>query len=137
MMITLANQHLLGANMEITEAVAQTHDSTWTPVVPGRRAVIRNHYNELLLRLREKNEPHRRLHLCIRAFDDGVAFRYEFPAQPGMDEFRLLDEQLSFAFHPAPFAGPRITAVKSLRKKAILSNSRSARSANKPSSDSH
>src|SRR5260370_42443288 len=36
--------------------------------------------------------------MAFRAFDDGIAFRYEFPAQPGLGEFAITDELTEFAF---------------------------------------
>ena len=39
-----------------------------------------------------------RLKWCVRAFNDGVAFRYELLSQPGMREFVLEQELTEFAF---------------------------------------
>ena len=57
------------------------------PVVPGRRSEIRDHYNEITLQLEEAGEPGRRFDLCVRAYDGGVALRYEFPQQRAMPTF--------------------------------------------------
>lgn len=51
-------------------------DETYTTVT-GKRSVVVNHANELLLRFR--NSASRELELVVRAYDDGVAFRYQVP----------------------------------------------------------
>ena len=66
---------LLGAD-------SATSDTTWNAVW-GNLSQIRDHYNELTVKLREVKTPGRVLHLVLRAYDEGVALRYEFPSQPG------------------------------------------------------
>lgn len=91
-------QDLLGTNVRIVGRKARTHDETWKPVVPGRRSEIRDHYNEMTLQLEEVGEPGRRFDLCVRAYDGGVALRYEFPQQRAMPTFRLAHERTRFHF---------------------------------------
>jgi alpha-glucosidase len=50
----------------------------WTPVV-GQYATVLNHGNELKLDLKERRFPARELRLILRAYNDGVAFRYVIP----------------------------------------------------------
>jgi len=88
----------LGANVRIVGREVRTHDETWKPVVPGRRSEIRDHYNEMTLQLEEAGEPGRRFDLCVRAYDGGVALRYEFPQQQAMPTFRLVHERTRFHF---------------------------------------
>jgi alpha-glucosidase len=45
----------------------------------------------------ETAAPGRRFTLRVRAFDDGVGFRYEFPEQPGLGAFEITDELTEFA----------------------------------------
>ncbi len=59
-----------------------TYDETWKPVW-GKRAAVRNHYNELVVELEQQGAGPRRLDLVVRAYDDGVAFRYVLPGQNG------------------------------------------------------
>ena len=67
-------------------------DDTWTPVW-GEEESIREHYNELLLNLRQESTG-RLMDIRIRAFDDGIGFRYEFPAQQGL-KFFVVNEELT------------------------------------------
>lgn len=56
-----------------------TFDETWTPVW-GENSKIRNNYNELLVKL-YRNERGFLLNIRFRLYNDGLGFRYEFPAQ--------------------------------------------------------
>ena len=38
----------------------------------------------------------KRLNIRVKIFDDGIAFRYEFPEQPGWQSYTLLDENTTF-----------------------------------------
>ena len=49
----------------------------------GEVAQIRNHYNELAVRLEQK-EQDRHIVIRFRLYDDGLGFRYEFPLQRGL-----------------------------------------------------
>ena len=71
-------------------------DETWSQPW-GEDAQVRNHYNEMRVRLQEKKMKKRNLDVVFRAFDDGVAFRYEFPRQPGLQDFVIMDEMTQFA----------------------------------------
>lgn len=62
----------------------------------GEQRIVNNHYNELTVNLREKIEPHRLMNLIFRSYDDGVAFRYEFPDQEAMREMTILEENTKF-----------------------------------------
>jgi hypothetical protein len=53
-----------------------TRDSTHT-MLHGKRKEVRDHYNERTLHLR--NADNLPIDLILRAYDDGVAFRYRFP----------------------------------------------------------
>jgi len=55
----------------------QTFNETWKPVW-GQFSAIQNHYNELKIFLSDK-KGNRPLNIIFRAYDDGFAFRYEYP----------------------------------------------------------
>lgn len=48
----------------------------WDPVVRNKHAHIRLDYNETTLKLRETSGEYRKMDLTIRAYNDGIAFRY-------------------------------------------------------------
>ena len=72
-----------------------TFDETWTPVW-GEENSIRNHYNELAVTL-EQPQNDRFMVIRFRLFDDGLGFRYEFPKQPNLNHFVILEERSQFA----------------------------------------
>jgi alpha-glucosidase len=86
---------LLGA-LRITDTTRQSHDEWWTQPW-GEVARVRDHHNELAVSVEETGAPNRRFVLRVRAFDDGVGFRYEFPEQPGLGAFEITDELTEFA----------------------------------------
>ena len=53
-------------------------DETWRPVW-GEESEIRDRHEEMLVKLVQKGTG-RRMDLRFRVFDDGMGFRYEFPA---------------------------------------------------------
>ncbi|MBK9014461.1 MAG: glycoside hydrolase family 97 protein [Saprospiraceae bacterium] len=79
----------------VVQVDSSVFDETWTPVW-GETKSIRNHYKELALTLKQAVADDRRLVIRFRLFDDGLGFRYEFPAQPGLNHFIVLDEKTEF-----------------------------------------
>lgn len=67
-----------------------TFDETWTPVW-GEESSIRNHYNELCVTLSQPMND-RTIVLRFRLFNDGLGFRYEFPAQKNLTYFTIKEE---------------------------------------------
>jgi len=82
--------------LRITETTRETHDETWTQPW-GEVARVRDHHNELAVSLEETESPNRRFTVRIRAFDDGIGFRYEVPEQPALGDFEISDELTEFA----------------------------------------
>ena len=69
-------------------------DETWAPVW-GEEDSIRNHYNELLVKLSRADGV--RMDLRFRLFDDGLGFRYEFPLENKLTYFNIREERTEFA----------------------------------------
>jgi alpha-glucosidase len=72
-------------------------DTTWVPVW-GKCSKIRNHYNQLILILKERGKKSRYMKIIIRAYNDGIAFRYSFPLQKGLKEFKVVTDKTQFNF---------------------------------------
>ena len=83
-------------NIEIVQPRTRTFDETWEQPW-GERRLIRNHYNELTVTLKEKAKPFRRFDVVFRVFDDGVGFRYRFPKQPGLEQVKISEELTEFS----------------------------------------
>jgi alpha-glucosidase len=82
--------------LRITDTTRQSHDERWTQPW-GEVARVHDHHNELAVSVAEVAAPGRRFILRVRAFDDGVGFRYEFPAQDSLGAFAISDELTQFA----------------------------------------
>ena len=70
-------------------------DETWRPVW-GSASEVRNHCNELAVRLKEEGGRGRVMTVVFRVFDDGVGFRYVLPEQPGLGSFDIVSEETTF-----------------------------------------
>ena len=72
-----------------------TFDETWKPVW-GQYASIRNHYNELEVRLNQTSTD-RNIIIRFRVYDEGMGLRYEFPQQKNLNYFVIKEEHTQFA----------------------------------------
>jgi hypothetical protein len=79
----------------VIDTKTSTFDETWKPVW-GEVDNIRNHYNELAVTLNQKGTD-RQIIIRFRLFDDGLGFRYEFPAQKNLTYFIIKEERTQFA----------------------------------------
>lgn len=80
---------------EVAGTQTATVDETWTPVW-GEVSKVRNHYNELLVNLRQKGTGNL-LAIRFRLFDDGLGLRYEFPGRRGQNFLVVKRELTEFA----------------------------------------
>lgn len=85
----------LSRGFEVTATETASFDETWKPVW-GEESEIRNNYNELAVKLTQP-EFDRFMVVRFRVYDDGVGFRYEFPAQPNLNYFTIREEDSEFA----------------------------------------
>ncbi|RKR09793.1 glycosyl hydrolase family 97 [Flavobacterium sp. 90] len=79
----------------VVDTKTSTFDENWKPVW-GEVDNIRNHYNELAVTLNQKGTD-RQIIIRFRLFDDGLGFRYEFPAQKNLTYFVIKEERTQFA----------------------------------------
>jgi alpha-glucosidase len=75
-----------------TRSVDETWEQPW-----GERRYVRNRFNELRVSLIEKASLARRVDVVFRVYDDGLGFRYEFPAQQQLREVNIIEELTEFA----------------------------------------
>ena len=61
-------------------------DTLWKPVY-GERSQVKDHYEQMLITLLRDNNERLKLQIQVRAYNEGIAFRYLFPENPqgGMD----------------------------------------------------
>ncbi|MBP6575767.1 MAG: glycoside hydrolase family 97 protein [Chryseobacterium sp.] len=89
------SKNSLYSNFEVVGSKTAIFDETWQPVW-GESKNIRNHYNEILVDLKQKGTD-RLMNIRFRLFDDGLGFRYEFPQQKNLVYFTIKEERTQFA----------------------------------------
>ena len=87
----------LGDSVRIVDSARTKVDESWTQPW-GEVSRVRDQHNALRVTAEETTSRRRRFVVAFRAFDDGVAFRYELPEQPGLGEFEIMDERTEFTF---------------------------------------
>lgn len=87
----------LGRDAKITAVARREHDGRWIDPF-GPRRIVPDRYRELTLTLQERAAAPDRFKLIVRAYDHGVAFRYELPPQPGLESYVITGERTEFIF---------------------------------------
>jgi len=87
----------LETGFEISGISRSSRDGTYSPVY-GERSQIRDHYNQLVVDLKEARPPHRKLRLTFRAYNEGAALRYTVPEQDALKDFIISTEETQFCF---------------------------------------
>ena len=98
---TLIGRDALTDGFTLTESSFNSLDETWEPVW-GEEAAIRNHYNEMLVRLQQPSGV--AMNVRFRLYDDGLGFRYEFPQENKLTYFKVAEEQTEFVLPGDPVA---------------------------------
>ncbi len=88
-------QPALGPGMRQVRVTTGQADATYAIPV-GKTSTVRDHYNSALVDL--EDDSGRKLSVEIRAFDDGVAFRYIVPDQAALHRLRLERELTEFRY---------------------------------------
>lgn len=95
--LALANDPGLFNGFIVVNVVRGQKDERWTPVW-GETREIRDHYNELMVMLERPGDQPRQMGIRFRLYDEGLAFRYEFPRQPNLSYFTVSAEKSEFNF---------------------------------------
>lgn len=96
--LELKNQKSLLDGFKMERVSRSSFDETWQPVW-GEQSSIRNHYNEMAVCLSQPDDNGhlREMIVRFRLYDDGVGFRYEWPAQDKFTYFTIKEERTEFA----------------------------------------
>ncbi len=87
----------LADQFDILGSDKSSNDDTWKPVY-GERASVRNNFNSMSFKLVHTRSPVYMLNLYFRCYDEGVAFRYEFPGKDTRGEVSIISEETHFRF---------------------------------------
>tara|TARA_B100001142_G_scaffold87782_2_gene89535 strand:+ start:8998 stop:11112 length:2115 start_codon:yes stop_codon:yes gene_type:complete len=85
-------------NLSIKGISHSYYNEDWSQVW-GEQKVITDEHNEMVVEVSAPfNDSSLDMNIRFRAFDDGVAFRYEIPEQEEIEVFNVLDELTEFNF---------------------------------------
>lgn len=95
-------------NLVLTGEERETVNTTWKPVY-GERSVVKDHYNQLTLAFTKGGDSgavqdgydkrcRYEMNLIVRAYNEGVAFRYHFPEAANGLFLHITGEQTQFSF---------------------------------------
>lgn len=83
------------SGFEIKSVDTSTYKGVWEPVL-GEVKQITDYHKELLISLVQKSSQ-KKMNVRFRLFNDGLGFRYEFPAQEKLSYFIIKQEKTEFA----------------------------------------
>ena len=95
--LAFADGTTLGPAAKIADTKAAARNATWDDPL-GQRRTVPDRFRELRVELREPTTPARAFALVARAYDEGVAFRYDLPEASGLGEFTLNRELTELRF---------------------------------------
>ncbi len=84
-----------GEGLKMNKPVFSTKEETYELIV-GKSKTVHSLSKEVVIPLEETTAPFRKINLVVRAFNDGIAFRYEFPEQPKWKSYVMYDENTAF-----------------------------------------
>lgn len=98
--VELEGSPLLGENVKITGTTFQQGEDRYQ-LKTGKTSQVNEKYNSVLISLAEER-TNRQLQVEARAYNGAVAFRYIVPEQPGMAQYRLVNEKQNSACRRMP-----------------------------------
>lgn len=116
-------------NLEIDSVSYSRCDTVWHPLY-GERSVMRDAYTSGTLYLSKKDGSNYRLNIEVRAYNEGIAFRYFFPEHPqavfhkvveDLTEYTLPEGTMAWAeqWAQGPFEHLNINALKQPVERAL------------------
>ena len=92
--LLLKNGTDLASHFILENSTQKTVNETWKPVL-GEQSEIKNHYNELTISLKQMATD-KKLNIIFKVYNEGIAFRYDFPKQKDLNYFIIVDEVSEF-----------------------------------------
>ncbi|MEO9003148.1 MAG: glycoside hydrolase family 97 N-terminal domain-containing protein [Ginsengibacter sp.] len=103
-----------GSGLKINKAIFRNGEDNYSLIV-GKTKNVHDQYREVTIPLQELGGSKRLINLIVRAFNDGLAFRYEIPQQKNWTSYVLTSENATFhlAGDPQVLAGylPNYTTI--------------------------
>jgi glucan 1,4-alpha-glucosidase len=98
---TLKDALPIKSGFEIISIVEDSISEPWQQPWGEQRKML-NKCSQLTVKLKEHQNSNRIMHLIFRAYDDGAAFKYEFPEQVELKEMIIMDENSRFQLRGNP-----------------------------------
>jgi alpha-glucosidase len=92
------NMPPIARNLNIVSTEQRSINETWDRICGKSKKVI-NNCNEMIVKLEETTELHRKIDIYFRAYNDGIAFKYFLPEQPEFKDIELTSERSEFHFN--------------------------------------
>ncbi|MCK5535720.1 MAG: glycoside hydrolase family 97 N-terminal domain-containing protein, partial [Bacteroidales bacterium] len=85
----------LNSDFKLLASKTSNFEETWE-MQWGEQLEVKNKYNELFIELQKKDVPYTKINIRFKAYNDGIAFRYEFPEQSNLTELIIINENTEF-----------------------------------------
>lgn len=92
--IKFKNGTSLTEGFKVINSEKSSFNEAWQPVL-GEQASIKNHYNQIIFHLVQR-ETNKKMNIVFKVYDEGVAFRYEFPFSENVEYFVVSEEVTEF-----------------------------------------
>jgi alpha-glucosidase len=93
--LRFAEEGIFKNDLKAGEIITRDGEEKYSLII-GKASNIQEKYRELVIPLEQTKAPFRKVNIIVRAFNDGIAFRYEFPQQNNFTAFTLAAENSSF-----------------------------------------
>ena len=119
------------SDLVLTSEERTSRDTTWTPLY-GENNTIRDHYNQLILHYEKGSNgqgtisqgydkrKYYALDIIVRAYNEGIAFRYHFPETSNGLFLHITGEQTSFSMPQGTMAWYEEWAQGSFDKRPLI-----------------
>jgi alpha-glucosidase len=93
--LSIKSSRAIGQGVKLMSSLESSLDEV-SELPWGQNKLLHTKYNELYLEFRETSPPMRIFAVRFRLFNDGLAFRYEIPAQDELEEVEIAQELTEF-----------------------------------------
>jgi alpha-glucosidase len=92
---------VIGPQLQMLDPIYHEGRDEYTLPV-GRNSSASDRFTESVIPLQESHGRHRKITLVVRIYNDGLAFHWVFPKQPGWTSYELIAEHTSFRLADDP-----------------------------------
>jgi len=100
----LRNETEMGSNLFLLDQKTSEVKQSWKPVIKSKHEIIQDNYKSLNLYFIEKSGMRRKMNIEFRAYDDGVAFRYQLFSEGRIGDRKITKELTGYNFEGNPKA---------------------------------